>query len=84
MGANERGPEGREAHEAGPAADRSRMLHREEGRWRLRRAPNPMLSSRMILRSSRQNRRVGRRIVYRARDVESYLDAHAVDPEVDR
>ena len=25
--------------------------------------------------------RVGRRIVYRVRDVESYLDAHSVDPE---
>ncbi len=28
--------------------------------------------------------RVGRRIVYRVRDVESYLDEHAVDPEADR
>ena len=28
--------------------------------------------------------RVGRRIVYRIRDVESYLDAHSVDPEVSR
>jgi len=28
--------------------------------------------------------RVGRRIVYRIRDVESYLDAHSVDPEGSR
>ena len=25
--------------------------------------------------------RVGRRVVYRVRDVDAYLDAHAVDPE---
>ena len=28
--------------------------------------------------------RVGRRIVYRIRDVEAYLDAHAVDPEANQ
>jgi hypothetical protein len=28
--------------------------------------------------------RVGRRIIYRPRDVERYLDAHAVDPESPR
>ena len=28
--------------------------------------------------------RVGRRIVYRVRDVEAYLEAHSVDPEVNR
>ena len=28
--------------------------------------------------------RVGRRVVYRVRDIDAYLEAHAVDPEADR